>query len=136
MWQPMATGSPNLGQKKVQGVTEEGLSLGMTWQIADIKKPLASIGRICDAGNVAFFTKNGGYVVQQGLLGETIEKIERQGRNALRMKRDNGVYSFNLWVPRLNTPRETISTSNRFAPLQEDYAGAAQGFHRLGHCLH
>ena len=110
--------------------------LGMTWQIADIKKPLASIGRICDAGNVALFTRNGGYVVQQGILGDVIEKIEKQGKNALRMKRDNGVYSFSLWVPRPNKPRETISIGNRFAPLQEDYVESAQGFRRPGHCLH
>ena len=55
----------NVGQKTIQGVTDEGMPLGMTWQIAEVKKPLASIGRMCDAGNVAVFTKSGGYVVPQ-----------------------------------------------------------------------
>ena len=58
----------NLGEKKVRGTTDEGLSLGITWQVADVKKPLASIGRLCDAGNVAVFTKEGGYVVPHGVV--------------------------------------------------------------------
>ena len=81
----------NLGQREVQGKTDEGVSLGITWQVADIKKPLASIGRMCDAGNVAVFTKGGGYVVPQGVMNDTLRKLESQtGTSALKMKRDNG----------------------------------------------
>ena len=58
----------NRGQRKTQGITDEGVPLGITWQVADVKKPLASIGRMCDAGNVALFTKQGGYVVPQERL--------------------------------------------------------------------
>ena len=47
----------------------------MTWQIADVKKPLASIGRMCDAGNVAVFTKGGGYVVPQKMLDKTLAAL-------------------------------------------------------------
>merc|ERR1711873_117261 len=46
----------NQGEKTISGVTEEDVPLNMTWQVAEVKKPLASIGRICDAGNVAMFT--------------------------------------------------------------------------------
>ena len=48
------------GEKKISTYTEEGMPIDMTWQIAGVKKPLASVGRICDAGNVAIFTDRGG----------------------------------------------------------------------------
>ena len=53
----------NQGEKTISGVTEDDVPLNMTWQVAEVKKPLASIGRICDAGNVAVFAKEGGYIV-------------------------------------------------------------------------
>ena len=89
----------NLGQRKIQGVTDKGVPLGMTWQVADVKKPLASVGRMCDAGNVAVFTKDGGYVVPGEYMGEVMSRLERMDQSTLRMKRENGVYNFNLWVP-------------------------------------
>ena len=49
----------NEGQKNIRGLTDEGMPLGMTWQVAEVKRPLASIGRMCDAGNAAIFTKKG-----------------------------------------------------------------------------
>ena len=86
----------NVGQKAVQGVTDEGMPLGMTWQIAEVKKPLASIGRMCDAGNVAVFTKNGGYVVPQKALSETIAALDKIESKSLRMEREGGVYNFKM----------------------------------------
>ena len=43
----------NEGEKKISAYTDEGMPIDLTWQIAGVKKPLASVGRICDAGNVA-----------------------------------------------------------------------------------
>ena len=67
----------NLGQRKIQGVTDTGVPLGMTWQVAEVKQPLASVGRMCDAGNVAVFTKDGGYVVPNEHMEEVIGMLER-----------------------------------------------------------
>ena len=53
----------NEGEKKISAYTDEGMPIDMTWQIAGVKKPLASVGRICDAGNVAIFTDRGGYII-------------------------------------------------------------------------
>ena len=89
----------NLGQRKIQGVTDTGVPLGMAWQVAAVKKPLASVGRMCDAGNVAVFTKDGGYVVPGEYMEELIGTLERMGQATLRTIRDNRVYNFNLWVP-------------------------------------
>ena len=117
----------NVGQKKVQGLTDEGIPLGMTWQIADIKKPLASIGRMCDAGNVAIFTKHGGYVVPKKTLEKTLEVLDKKVSQSLRMEREGGVYNFNLWIPR---PPARSMSSNRYAPLQE--VDEEEDFGRLG----
>ena len=92
------------------------MPLGMTWQIAEVKKPLASIGRMCDAGNVAVFTKSGGYVVPQKVLSKTFAALDKIENKSLRMEREGGVYNFKLWIPR---PPESNMSSNRYAPLQE-----------------
>merc|ERR1711940_500623 len=62
----------NIGQRNITALTNEGEAVAMTWQIADIKRPLASIGRMCDAGNTAIFTRLGGYIVPEGTVRELI----------------------------------------------------------------
>ena len=66
------------------------MPLGMAWQIAEVKKPLASIGRMCDAGNIAVFTKNGGYAVPQKVMSKTIAALDEMGNKSLRMAREGG----------------------------------------------
>ena len=106
----------NEGQKTIRGLTDEGMPLGMTWQVAEVKRPLASIGRMCDAGNAAIFTKKGGYVVPEEVLNKTLEVLDGAKGKTLRMEREGGVYNFKLWIPR---PPVNNTSSNRFAPLQE-----------------
>ena len=106
----------NEGQKTIKGLTDEGMPLGMTWQVAEVKRPLASIGRMCDAGNAAVFTKKGGYVVPEEMLSKTLEALDKAKGNSLRMKREGGVYNFKLWIPK---PPVNIRSNNRFTPLQE-----------------
>ena len=90
--------------------------MGMTWQIAEVKKPLASIGRMCDAGNVAIFTKEGGYVVPQKIMNRTMAVLDKLENQSLRVEREGGVYNFKLWIPR---PPENNANNSRFSPLQE-----------------
>ena len=106
----------NLGQRTLQGVTDRGVPLGMTWQVAEVKKPLASVGRMCDAGHVAVLIKDGGCVVPRERMEEMMGQLERVGQSTLRMKRENGVCNFNLWVP---TPPKEILRGNKFQELQE-----------------
>ena len=80
-----------------------------------MKKPLASIGRMCDAGNVAIFTKDGGYVVPKKVVAETLASLDKTESQYLRMKRESGVYNFNLWIPE---PPESQVKGNRYGPLQ------------------
>ena len=58
----------------------------MTWQVAEVKKTLASVGRMCDASNVAVFTKDGGYVVPNEHMEEVVGMLERIDHSTLKMK--------------------------------------------------
>ena len=53
---------PNLGEKNLDVVTEEGMAAKTTFQIADVTRPLCSIARVCDKGNQVVFHAEGGYV--------------------------------------------------------------------------
>ena len=46
---------PNKGQKSFTAVTSEGRSIGVTYQMADVSRPLNSVGRICDHDNAVGF---------------------------------------------------------------------------------
>ena len=104
----------NEGERRISGVTDDGIRLDMTWQVADVKKPLASIGRMCDAGNVAVFTDQGGYIVSKEDFSEELKALHRKPGDKLKMKRDKGVYSFSVWVEK---PKEHAKLENRFAAL-------------------
>ena len=94
--------------------------MDMIWQVADVKKPLASIGRMCDAGNVAVFTDQGGYPVAQEGFKNELNSLRRKTGNKLQMKRDKGVYSFNMWV------EKPIKTGNKFEALSCEHDGEVQ----------
>merc|ERR1711940_235402 len=91
--------SSNRGQRNIKALTNEGEMVAMTWQVADIKRHLASVGRMCDAGNIAIFTRMGGYIVPEGTVQNLINHIEDNGK-MLKMNRENGMYHFDLGVNR------------------------------------
>ena len=88
---------------------------------------MASVGRLCDAGNVAIFTKDGGYVVTREYMEGVIGTLEKMDKSTLKMKRENGVYNFNLWVQK---PPQGVRVSNRFEVLQD--LDDEEDFVRLG----
>ena len=53
---------PNLGQKTLEVVTNDGLHMQQTFQMAEVTRPLSSVGEITDKGNVVVFGRRGGYV--------------------------------------------------------------------------
>ena len=53
---------PNLGQKTINVVTESGKSAVLTTQIAEVAKPLTSVGEMCDNGNLVIFSATGGVI--------------------------------------------------------------------------
>ena len=53
---------PNLGQKTLDVVTEDGMAATTKFQIADVTRPLCAVSKICDQDNVVVFTRDGGFV--------------------------------------------------------------------------
>ena len=78
---------------------------------------------------MAVFTKDGGYVVPGEYMEEVIGMLEQMEQSTLRMKRENGVYNFNLWVP---TPPKDVLKGNRFQELQELAEEEVSDFQRQG----
>jgi hypothetical protein len=98
---------PNLGQMDVAFESEEGHRCGLTWQIADVERPLVAVSHLSAAGNRVILEKDGGEVVHE----ETGRKIKLQKKG--------GVYVMKLWV----APRKKTSESD---------SKEASGFPRLG----
>ena len=49
----------NYGQKRLEGVDANGINTGITIQVADVRKTLASVGKMTEAGNIIIFSKVG-----------------------------------------------------------------------------
>ena len=121
----------NEGEKRVKAFSDKGLPLNMTWQIAGVNKPLASIGRICDAGNVAVFPDKGGYIIGKSEAKSIIEAANNCGQGKMAMQRENGVYNFKIRIP----VKRECDLYNRYAAFAEwlnDADEVAKGFHRQG----
>ena len=84
---PDSSRIPNLGQLDVTFESDEGHKCGMTWQIAEIERPLIAVSHLSAAGNKVVLGKDGGEVVHEG-TGRRI-KVLRKG----------GVYVMRMWVP-------------------------------------
>ena len=59
---------------------------------------LAPIGKICDSGNTAIFTAKGGYIVPIESLSSVMSRLENTNGPILKLNREQGVYSFDMWV--------------------------------------
>ena len=53
---------PNRGEQHVHVTTKEGHKCMLNMQVTDVKKPLMSVARICDAGHEVTFTSGGGLI--------------------------------------------------------------------------
>ena len=76
----------NLGQQRIKACTEAGDETEVLFQIADVSKPLVSVGSICERGNRVLFGRSGG-VVQNLRTGKEIPFYRR-----------NGIYVLSLWL--------------------------------------
>jgi hypothetical protein len=86
----------NEGGKTIVGQNDMGLPAGMTFQVCDVKGPLGSVRRICEAGNKVVFDDCDSFV--ENKITGTRTPIEKVG----------GVYYLNLWVKKPE-PCNTIS---------------------------
>ena len=77
---------PNLGEMPVNMVTREGHLCDMTWQVADIKKPLLAVAALTKTGHEVRFRKADGEIVHTA-TGKTIH-FQKKG----------GLYVLTLWM--------------------------------------
>ena len=79
---------PNLGEKKFQGVTEEGVANSLTAQVCDVNKALLSVRKMTKAGNKVVFDDGASYIENKA-SGQKIW-----------MREENGMYILKVWVKR------------------------------------
>ena len=88
-----ATGEPitNVGEQDIAMVTREGTLRGMRFQATDkVKKPLAAVKRIVEAGHAVIFAP-------ESMGGSFILNLESLEDNSLR--EDDGNYMLDVWIP-------------------------------------
>ena len=86
---------PNMGEKDIRIFTKEGHKCLMKMQVTKVRKPLASISRICSEGHEVIFQKDGGYIINLVTGSRT------------RFQRNNNVYELNMWV-KAPCPRQGV----------------------------
>ena len=103
---------PNLGETVVSGVTGSGHPLSLTMQVAGVNKPLASVRKMCLAGNRVVFEDQG-----DTALGGYVQNIDSGVK--VPITKEGGTYQVSLWTPQAPPARN----SSYFAPL----AGVDEG---------
>ena len=77
---------PNLGEKKFEGVSEEGITRNITAQVCEVNKALLSVHKVVMAGNRVVFDKEGSYVEH------------KDSKEKMWMTEQGGMYMLKLWV--------------------------------------
>ena len=80
----------NLGQQELPIAFESGVRAMTTWQIADVSRPLMSVGKITELGNRVLFGSAGGVILNLASGQVTPFHME------------DGVYVFTMWIPPLS----------------------------------
>ena len=82
---------PNLGQLDVGFKTEEGHLCSLTWQVAQIERPLVAVSHLSASGHQVVLGKDGGEI-----------RHLATGRR-IRLHRRGGIYVLRMWVPAAGT---------------------------------
>ena len=77
---------PNMGQKVLTVVTNEGNQAKALYQVAEVTRPLTAVGSTCDQGNVVVYGPYGGCIINRETGVHT--DFERRG----------GIYELDLWI--------------------------------------
>ena len=90
----------NMGEKRINVETSEGMPVTLNFQVADVTRPLASVAKICDAGvngNTVVFNSDGGYILSLDTGHRT------------HFERVNGVYVLQTWARRSHVGEQGAS---------------------------
>ena len=96
---------PNEGQLTPTVLLEEGGRGSMTFQAADVRKPLMAISSVNDKGHLALFDLEGSYLIPSDCpevrqIRELVIKAQRK----VRMHRENGVFHMRVWKKAFSRP--------------------------------
>ena len=80
----------NLGEQHVPVCLSNGARTIATFQVADVSRPLMSVSKLCEMGNRVIFGANGGIL------------LNLQSGEATPFVKDEGVYTFEMWIPPLS----------------------------------
>ena len=61
----------NEGEKHILVITSEGCNTRVLYQVADVKRPLTSIGNVCDRGSVVVFREHVDQIRERNGLSRT-----------------------------------------------------------------
>ena len=100
-------GIKNHGEANVGLKTKSGRLIANTFQVADVCRPLHSIGKVCDGGHEVLFMKGKAVVVPEGAL----EQFLGNCAHLATYERENGVYVMEVEVSAV--PDETMSSFPR-----------------------
>jgi hypothetical protein len=108
----------NLGEKAIQGVTKQGNKVGMTFQVADVTKPLGAVRAMLAAGNKVVFESGNSYI--QDKTRTMKPPIEER----------NGAYVFDIWRPKAAGNHGNGVNTGRYHALMEIHDGDNKDFVR------
>ena len=66
--------------------TDAGDHANMTYQVAEVRRPLTSIAKLCDRGNRVVFGRGGG-IIQNLKTGKTTH-----------FRREGSIYVLDMWI--------------------------------------
>ena len=70
---------PNTGEKRINGVTQEGESVGLTMQVADVTKVLGSVEQLCKANNRVVIDDQAVMYILNNTTGRRTSLVESGG---------------------------------------------------------
>ena len=80
----------NVGQQTLPVALENGVRASAVFQVADVSRPLMSVGKVCEMGNRVLFGAGGGHILNIA-SGEATPFYKK-----------DGVYIFTIWIPPVN----------------------------------
>ena len=118
-----------MGRRGLRESTKKGTNTGITIQVADVHKTLASVGKMTDAGNTIIFSK-GRSIIATDKDGEVAKAAigAAKPNQTTELEKRNGVYTFDMWVDRDQTnyvARTTLGRSSNYqniGAIRQDFA--------------
>ena len=95
---------PNMGEKAVKALSDEGAPLAVKFQVTLVDKPLLAVSMLTAAGHEVSFHERGGTITNKANGKTTV------------FKRQNNVYVLPMWVRR-NRPQGAASETRSGSPL-------------------